>query len=283
MQRLLAALLLPISATDLPGEDRAAADPGAAATGMVAADQRDYADSRNGCAPATLLNLLKFGGGELAPALRSLVGGSDGVRMRFLVDRYFGNRPSIERPGQPRWGVHGIGCRDFAAGTNELLAEHGIEALASRSLRRLEGERETDHLARVRGYLAASLARGIPPMLNLRSYLVKRREEDGGAARWELGVGHYVLVVALPVAESGLGFPVEVIDPWRGRRTELLIHREASGRSFRALDEDDPEGEWLDGRPFLQVLAPEVPSLRPANLDWSERFLAIANHLVGRF
>jgi len=31
------------------------------------------------------------------------------------------------------------------------------------------------------------------------------------------------------------------------------------------------------------VLAPGVPTLRPANLEWHERYLVVANYLIGRF
>ncbi|HRQ88670.1 MAG TPA: hypothetical protein PLA50_07720, partial [Bacteroidia bacterium] len=58
----------------------------------VAVDQRDYPDSANGCGPASILNLLRFGNGDLVSVERSLVGGTDGVKMRFLVDRYFRHR-----------------------------------------------------------------------------------------------------------------------------------------------------------------------------------------------
>lgn len=247
------------------------------------ADQRDYTDSPNGCAPATLLNLLRFGDPGFSAPLKSLVGRTDGVRMRFLVDRYFRGRASTVDPARSRWGVHGIACADVAAGFNELLAEHGIAPLASRSLRRDDGEAEADHLHRVRGLFEASLAAGVPPALNLRSYLVKRRKEYGDEARWEVGANHYVLVTRLGGEGSTAGFELEVIDPWKARRTVLYLHREASGRSFRALASDGEDAAWLDGRPFLQVLAPEVPTLRPANLDWSERYLVIANHVLGRY
>jgi hypothetical protein len=275
-------LCLPAGLCLMPAAAAIGSEPPPAPDAIRPTDQRDYSDSRNGCGPATLLNLLRFGGDGFAPALASLVGGSDGVRMRYLVDRYFRNRPSTHRSGQSRWTVHGIGSEDFAVGTNELLSEHGIAPLASVSLHRKEGEGEAEHLERVRELLADSLERGVPPVLNLRSYLVKRRDENGGNPAWEAGVGHYVLAVSLLGEPSGIGFLVEVIDPWQGRRTELQIHREANGQSFRAQRGTDEEEDWLDGRPFLQVLAPGVPSLRPVNLDWSDRFVVVANHLVGR-
>jgi len=247
------------------------------------ADQRDYTDSANGCAPATVLNLLKFGGPEFAPVLKSLVGGTDEVRMRFLVDRYFRNRPSTTNPGLPRWGIHGVECEDLATGLDELLADHGLAPLAASYLDLETGESEPDHLARVRSWIEDSIAAGTPPLLSLRSFHVKRREENEGDPRWESGISHYVLITALRGEASAAGFEVEAIDPWKGHRTTLYLHREANGRSFRALKGNGETGTWLDGRPFLQVLAPEVPTLRPANVEWSGRYLVVANFLVGRY
>jgi len=247
------------------------------------ADQRDYADSPNGCGPATLLNLLKLGGPEYAPVLKSLVGATDGVKMRYLVDRHFRHRPSSARPGDRRWSAHGIECVDLVEGFNELLADHHLAPLAATYLDRAEDESEADHLARVHRLIEDSLAAGTPPVLSLRSFLVKRREENGGEPHWETGFHHYVLLTALRGTPSPAGFEIEAIDPWKARRTVLYLHREANGRAFRALKGNEDSGEWLKGQPFLQILAPEVPALRPANVEWSDRYLVIANHLIGRF
>ncbi len=249
----------------------------------VPADQRDYPDSANGCAPATLLNFLTFGGSEYTPVLKSLVGATDGVRMRFLVDRYYRHRPSTGDQTRRRWGVHGIRCEDFAAGIGELLADHGLAPPSSSDLDRQGDESEAEHLSRIHGMISRSLAAETPPILNLRSFVVKRREKNGDQPHWESATSHYVLVTGIQDAPSAAGFEVSVIDPWKGRRTVLYLHREANGRAFLALKGDEETGEWLKGRPFLQVLAPEVPTLRPANLEWSDRYLVVANHLIGRF
>jgi hypothetical protein len=247
------------------------------------ADQRNYPDSANGCAPATALNLLRFGGDAYAPALNGLIGSTDGVKMRFLVDRYFRHRPSTIDPSRMRWGVHGIDCRDLAFGLNELLADHHLAPLASTYLDRGPEEKERDHLARIFGLIHRSLEAGTPPILNLRTFLVKAREENGGEPEWETGVSHYVLVTGIRGEPSDTGGELEVIDPWQGRRTVIYLHREPNGRAFRALKGSETAGEWLDGRPFLQVLAPGVPTMRPGNLEWHERSHVIANHLIGRF
>ena len=247
------------------------------------ADQRDFTDSINGCAPATILNLLKFSAPEYAAAYHGLLGADDGVKMRYVVDRYFRNRPSVAYPGQKRWGLHGIESNDLATGLNELLAESGIENLNAAYLDREEGEDEAGHLLRGRQLMAESIRQGVMPILSLRSFVVKHREENQNEPVWEAGIHHYVLIKALRGESSEVGFDLEVIDPWRGKETVVHVHREAHGQAFRALRGVEETGVWLDGKPFLQVLAHDLPSLRPQNLEWSERFVVVANFLVGRF
>ncbi len=252
-------------------------------TGAV--DQRDYADSANGCGPATILNLLKRGGDGFSPALDSLVGANDGVKMRFLVERYFKNRPSGTYPGQQRWGVHGIDCRDLALGLNELMTGNGLSTLASTYLDRSAGESGEDHLHRCSDLMARSLNEGVPPILSIRSYVVKWREENGSRPRWEPGFHHYVLVTGV-IGQTGsavTGIELEILDPLGAKTPVAYLHRNPSGQPFRALKGTLETGNWLDGEPFLHLVAPEVKSVRVGNLDWSERFIVVANFLVGRF
>ncbi len=254
-----------------------------AAEELKPVDQRDFKDSINGCAPATILNLLKFGGEDFDVVYRSLVGGTDEVKMRYVVDRYFKNRPSLTYPGQQRWGPHGIDCRDLVLGLNELLAEQGRAGVNALFLDREGDESEADHLIRCHELISDSVQEGVPPILSLRTYVVKEREENGEVPVWEPGPHHYVLVTGVVGKLSAAGVELEIIDPWRGNRTVIYLHREPQGRSFRALKGTLEEGEWLDGRPFLQVLAPEVPSLKPKDLEWFERSIVVANFLMGRF
>jgi len=246
-------------------------------------DQRDYADSRNGCAPASVLNLLVFGPADYRSVYESLVGATDGVKMRFLVDRYFKSRRSTVEPSLERWGVHGIFSADLAAGVNELLADHGIEELAGASLDREDGETAAEHLRRCHERIADSLANGVKPILSLRSYVVRHREEEDFRPAWEAGVHHNVVVTEVIRPPSGLGFEIEALDPWRGRRVALFVHRGGNAHPFRARKGAGPSAKWLEGHPYLQVLAPDVPSLRPRTLEWSERFVVTANFLIGDY
>jgi hypothetical protein len=112
---------------------------------------------------------------------------------------------------------------------------------------------------------------------------VKRREENANEPIWEPGFHHFVVITGVRGEVPTDGVELEVIDPWRGRRSVIYLHRDPHGQPFRALKGNLETGEWLDGKPFLQVLAPDIPSLRQRDLEWSERMIIVANFLVGRF
>jgi hypothetical protein len=270
MPRVLLLLILLLS----PGLARA----------QEAVDQRDFKDSINGCGPATILNLLKFSSDPAISRLYGeILGGDDGTKMRFLVDRFFKSRNSVSYPGERRWGLHGIESSDLATGLNEMLAENDLAPLASTYLDRRKDETAAEHLTRCHQLIARSIESGVMPVLSLRSFVVKRRERMQMNPHWESGIHHYVLVVAVDEKPSSLGFELEVIDPWRGKRGVVYLHRETHGHPFTALKGTEDNGEWLSGRPFLKGIAEDLPSLRPADLDWSERFNIVANFLIGRF
>lgn len=250
---------------------------------IVPIDQRDYAGSDNACGPATVMNFLKHGGPEFAPAYEGLVGRDDATKLRFLVDRFFRTRPSLADPSRFRWGVHGVDCEDLAAGLNELLAEHQIAPLRALAPVREKEEKDAEFLARIHREMGRSLRKGLPLILSLRAYYVKRREEKDLEPHWEIAAHHYVMVEGFQNPEPTVGFDLEVLDPWKARRSRVFLHNEAAGQDFLGLRGKPDTDAWLGGRSFLLVLAPGLPTLRPADLDWSERYLVTANFLIGRF
>jgi len=246
-------------------------------------DQHDFPDSVNGCGPAAVLTLLRLSRPEHREVAASLLGGNDGVRMRFFTDRFLKGKPSLDHPGETRWGVHGVGDRDLAAGLNGLLAEQGHPSLSLSWLDRLENESAADHLRRVESLIADSLENGVTPILGLRSYVVRHRERRDYEPHWEVGVFHYVVVTELPGSPLEETFAASLLDPWGGRPTQILVHREPNGQNHSALRGTEANGNWLSGRPFLQVLAPDLPSIAPRDLKESDRIIVTAASLIGDF
>lgn len=244
-------------------------------------DQRLYRESENGCGPASLLNLLKFSSEEYRAAYRGLLGQGDETKMRLVIDRYFRNRRSQINRTQNRWGVHGVISEDLLAGLNELLEESEVEALRGSYLDRKEGESDEEMIERVHRILARSIERGVAPILSLRSFRVTAREDkDPG---WEANRHHNAVVIAVSPIRSGLGFSAEVLDPWGGVKRNVFLHCEPSKQPFRALRGTEDSGKWLSGSPFLQAVAPRMSSLRPRDLEWSERLVVLANYAIGDF
>lgn len=245
-------------------------------------DQRDLVDSNNGCGPASILNCLKFSRVEFRELYEKLVGAEDGVKMRFVTDRYFRLRDSVVYPGQKRWGVHGIATGDLVKGLNELLADHDLDDLSGSYLDRNHEEGSLEFARRIHGMMKKSVDRGVMPILSLRSFYVRQQEELGDQPAWETGPHHNVVVTSVSDFEVGSGFLITALDPWQGREIAAFLYREGA-QSFRALKGVEPTGEWLDGTPFLLVSAPEAVTLRPKTLEWHERWIVVANFLIGDF
>ncbi|MCG8600377.1 MAG: hypothetical protein MI807_09580 [Verrucomicrobiales bacterium] len=244
-------------------------------------NQRDFEVSRNACGPASILNLLKFSREEYLTIYHKMQTTEDGARIGMLINQYFRDRKSVVKPGQNRWGVHGIFSEDLAAGLNEWLAGSGVPELQSDYLDRIAGETEGEHMRRVHEMIAKSLRNGVSPILSLRSFVVRTRTP--GKPGWETGLHHNVVVADVDEKPGALGFQVTVLDPAGAREVPVFIHRDGGRLPFRAMRGVDGNGEWLKGFSFLQVMAPEVPALRPKNLEWSERYLVTANFLIGDF
>jgi len=250
-------------------------------------NQHLYADSINACGPASIFNLLKFGPKPFQAACQSLLGSDDSVRLRFLIERYFKNRRSVVFRGEQRWGVHGVTSADLVKGLNELLRDNKIPPLNASSLDREKGESDVEFLTRIHRWMSRSTARGVPPILSLRSYAVRRRAERNSDPAWEPVRHHFVVVSSLTkqLAAPGhpIGFEASVLDPNGAGQREVFIHLSSKLQPFRAMKGAGPGSRWLGGRPFLLVEAPEIASLRSADLRWSDRFLIVANFLIGDF
>lgn len=248
----------------------------------VIVDQRDFTDSINACGPASVLNCLKFSRDELKTVYEDLLGANEGVKMRYFVDRYLKLRDSVVYPDQNRWGVHGVATADLLTGINELLEDHSIAPLSGQYLDRGEQESSIDFVHRVHRMFQESLRNEVFPILSLRSFVVRHRADNDHQPAWETGLHHNVVVTAVSEFQANSGFLLTALDPWEGREISVFLYREGA-QSFRALKGVEPTGEWLDGRKFLLAAAPEAVTLQPRNLEWSQRFIIVANFLIGDF
>lgn len=246
-------------------------------------NQQDYEDSINGCAPASILNCLKFSKPEFHAIYDSYEGSTDGAKIRWIVNKYFKARKSIVFPDRKRWGVHGIQDADLVTGFNELLADHELPALQATYLDRGKDETRAAHIARCHELMETSIQNGVLPILGIRSYVVRRRERNDMAPAWEIGTFHNVVVHSIVRPPSYTGFEIAVLDPSRGHATTAYLFREPNRQDFSALKGIEENGDWIHGEPYLQILAPDLPTTRPQDLEWSDRIVIAATFLIGDF
>ncbi len=254
---------------------------GAILQGHPIVDQRAYRDSENACGPAAILNFLQLGKESYQSAYEKILGKDDEVRIRFVIDRYFRNRPSTIHRDEPRWGIHGIKPEDLLAGVNELLAEHQIGPVRGGYLDREADETTEEMIERIHRLVERSLEHEVTPILSLRSFFVRNDEND--VPRWNVGRHHTVVVLKVSPLISNMGFTAIVLDPWKGQTRRIFVHREGNAQPFRALKGNHLRGRWISGQPFLQVITPEMNTLRPRDLAWSDRVIVTANYLIGGF
>lgn len=248
--------------------------------------QQLYPDSSEACGPAAMLNVLRQGTPKMQAAYASLVGADERRRLRFVIDRYFNNKVSMVFPRAKRLGHHGVFPLDLKNACNDLLKENGIEALSRLDLSRKEGEADRDFLQRVHGELKRSLRRGVPPIIQLRSYAALRDKQGDAMVMWQAANNHFVVVTRVPseLRAQDDGFAMDLIDPNGGRLLTAYVfgERHLPFRAEQSVSSPAP-AKWLTGRPFLLVKAPGVVSLQPRKATWEDRVIVTLSEAIGRF
>ncbi len=206
--------LLGLSAMAEPGT-REAPNPAA-----VPADQ--LAVAGNACGPTALLNAFRFGNTAWQRASNAIAGTSDKERILRII-REIGMRPSKHVPGHPRWSRRGVSLADLRDMGNEMVAGHYLPQLSEEVFFLKPRESPGKLLRRVHQRLEKSLAKGLPPVVSLRRYVL--RKSSGAARQWTVIDAHFVTVTAIPrkLDKRARTFSVRYIDPWGGRHCEGTI------------------------------------------------------------
>ncbi len=207
--KLLLTLLL-ASALPLAAADRWA--PGVAAG---AVNQRVV--SGNACGPAALLAAFRCGDESWQEIDRKLPGGSDKGKLVYII-RAYGLRPSTSLKDRKRWTGKGINSEDLLAVAGEISSAYGQPKPDSDQLFRRKRESPEKLIRRTQDRLRDSLARGFPPLLSVKRYVLRK-------GRWELLQGHFVTVVRVPekIGRGDRSFAFTFLDPWGGRKREGTI------------------------------------------------------------
>ncbi len=214
-----------------------AASPLLEAFNTQAVPANQLAVSGNACGPAALLNAFRFSNNDWQRALTDIHGNNDRERMLRII-REIGMRPSKYTPGHPRWSRRGVSVADLKDMANEMCIGKFLPLISEEVFFLQPRETPEKLLRRIHQRLSTSLAKGLPPVISLRRYALRR--QDGNAPQWIVLDAHFVTLTRLPrkLDSNARSFSVSYIDPWGGRRCEgeiripqLALLADASGRS----------------------------------------------------
>jgi len=196
----------------LPGWLRAQALRDAPNPGAVPVNQ--LAIAGNACGPAAVLSAFRFGSEGWQKAAAAVEGDDDRQRLRKII-LGIGMRESGSLAGRPRWSKSGVNVADLCDIANEMAAGRFLPELHYEVMILKPKESRQDLLERVHGRLEKSLAKGIPPVVGIRRFVMRKGE-------WTVVEAHFVTVISVPrkLEKGSDSFAVTYLDPWGARRCE---------------------------------------------------------------
>lgn len=165
----------------------------------------------NACGPAALLNAYRFGSKNWQRAAEGLAGENDKEQITTII-RSYGMRPSLHLNNRTRWSRKGVNLADLTDIANETARTHLLPLVSQEVLFRKSGENPEELLKRTHGYFATSLEKGLPPLLSLRRYVLRKGD-------WTILDAHFVTLISVPkkLEKGSTSFEIAYIDPWGGK------------------------------------------------------------------
>ena len=219
----LGVLFCGVSAMAVPAAREAPNLSAAAANQLVVAG--------NACGPAALLNAFRCGNPAWQRAADAVGGANDKERILTII-REIGMRPSKQTPARPRWSRRGVSVADLRDMADEMARGLFLPPVSEEVFFLTPRETPEKLLRRVHQRLDTSLAKGLPPVLSLRRYVLRR--QPGKAAQWVVIDAHFVTLTVMPrtLEKNARSFSVSYIDPWGAKRCQGTLG--ISGRSVLA-------------------------------------------------
>jgi hypothetical protein len=265
------------------------AAPGVAAPSAEVIEQNEDAGS---CGPCALANALLHGDAACRRAFQSLPGATSGQRVDALVSQY-GSKPS-ETYGKSRgrfvFGA-GLTCEDMPFLANDVLGRSGQPLVYGDWLDQAANEDERAHLQRVHGLFKASLAHGLPPVVEVRAFSADSSAAKSTATRpaWVNVYAHWLALIALEPMElpaKSSGFLCRFADSFTGRVIPGFAYVERfrpfmATRGFSLRANGDKDWHWLSGHPYVLLELPDVP-LNVESRPWQERTVVAFTYMIHR-
>ncbi len=250
----------------LLGLSGAGALTGRAANGEGGGTQ-EVLRQRNGegsCGPCAIGNALLRGDAAGRKAFGALANGTADARVDALVARY-GTKPS-ETYGSKRARfepAQGIANDDLVYVANDFLRDNALAGVRGQWLDRAGEETGTAHIRRVHGLLRASLAHGLPAIVEIRSFAA---DPSSSKEPWANLSAHWLALASVEtdLAAEALGFGCRFADSSSGRVIPAFVSVDIfrpfnATRGFKLRADGSKEWLWLTGRPYLQLTIPDLP------------------------
>jgi len=238
------------------------------------------------CGPCALLNSLNFGGKDERAAAAAIEAEGDIAKVKQIIEDY-GRGPSDVYPDRPRYrDKGGMSDLEMLGMVNDFFSDAELGEVEGASLDRLQVLKPGEHLREVHARLRRSLEAGFPPLVIIRSFIVKPVEKPKKGAdpfQWWGKTGHWLAVIDLPkkLEPGALSFTMKVADSWTGAPQDCFVHEEQF-RNFTAAKGDDRHWTWpAVERPYLLVTMPALP-LGTNEAEWYLRTNVVLSYGIFR-
>ena len=267
----------------------------AARAANVPADTGVIGQSRVGeaaCGPCALANALTHGDPGGREAFQQLSAGSADGRVETIISLY--GTKSSETYGSRRMRYSadaGLTAEDMPYLANEVLEAHGQSKARGDWLDSPGNEDEHAHLRRIHDLFTTSLARGLPPIIEIRAFSADPGSSRGAmtSMSWVNLFAHWLALVSVdPVTlpPRASGFFCRFADSYTGRiipgfATAELYRPFNATKGFSLKPDGTKEWHWLTGHPFVLLDLPDLP-LTIQSRPWHERTFVAMTYAVHR-
>ena len=242
------------------------------------------------CGPCALANALAGGDAAGRRAFRQLAGGTPEDRVQTLITRYGAKPSETYGPRRGRFSPDaGLTATDMPFLANDVFAASGLPRARGDFLDARPGEEARAHLHRVHGLLAASLARGLPPVVEVRAFSADPTASKGTMS-WVNLYAHWLALVSVEpsdLPEKAGGFSCRFADSFTGGVIPGFAYAELyrpfnATRGFALRADGTKDWRWLTGgHPYVLLDLPDLP-LTIQTRPWHERTFVALTYAVCR-
>jgi hypothetical protein len=259
-----------------------------AAAGSSSLEVIEQKPEEGACGPCALGNALLNGDAAGRRAFRALPGTDSGQRVETLISRY-GAKPSEtygSKRGRFLYGA-GLTCEDMPFLANDMLTASGLPPVHGNWLDQVGDEDERAHLQRLHGLFKSSLARGLPPVVEVRAFAAVPGASKPSS--WVNVYAHWLALIGIEPAElpaKSSGFTCRFADSFTGRVIPGFAYAERfrpfmATRGFSLRPNGEQDWHWLSGHPYVLVALPDVP-LAAESRPSSERVVVAFTYMIHR-